>query len=172
MYACRSSSGKPVSLYGAQSCYTASLNGAIAALLLLINRQTTGKGSFMDLSIQEAVASTLDHVMVDFFSNGRITKQPNSSPYDRNFAILPCRDGHILMTILQNWETLVEILAGKNLAGDLLGKQWKEPGFREAHFDHVIEVVKGWTGLHTKQELYELGQAMRFPGLRSLPPEN
>ena len=163
MYVCRDSSGKPVRLCGTQSCYTASLYGAIAVLLQLIKRHTTGAGSFIDLSIQEAVASTLDHVMVDFFSNGRITKQPNSSPYDRNFAVLPCRDGHILMTILQNWETLIEILAGENSAGDLVEKEWREQRFREAHFDHVIEVVKGWTGLHTKQELYELGQAMRFP---------
>ncbi|MEJ2246165.1 MAG: CoA transferase [Acidobacteriota bacterium] len=163
MYVCRDISGKPVKLYGAQSYYTASLYGAVAVLFNLMKSKATGKGSYIDLSIQEAVASTLDHVMVDYFSTSTISKQQNPYSHDRNFTLLPCRDGHILISIHQNWETLTEILAAENIEHDLSGKKWLQQGFREDHFGHVVEVLKGWTAKHTKQELFELGQAMRFP---------
>jgi crotonobetainyl-CoA:carnitine CoA-transferase CaiB-like acyl-CoA transferase len=84
IYVCRSSSGKPVKLYGDQSYYTASLYGAVAVLLNLMKSKATGTGSYIDLSIQEAVASTLDHVMVDYFSTGTISKQQNPYSHDLN----------------------------------------------------------------------------------------
>jgi crotonobetainyl-CoA:carnitine CoA-transferase CaiB-like acyl-CoA transferase len=171
MYACRNSSGKPVKLYGAQSCYTASLFGAVAVLLNLMESKAAGTGSYIDLSMQEAVASTLDHVMVDYFSGGTISKQQNPYSYDRNFALLPCRDGHILLSIQQNWETLTEILTAENIEYDLSGKKWLRQKYREDHLGHVVEVLKGWTAKHTKQELFELGQAMHFPWAPVSVPE-
>jgi len=171
MYVCRNGSGKPVKLYGTQSYYTASLYGAVAVLLNLMKSEATGAGSYIDLSIQESVASTLDHVMVDYFSTGTISKQQDPNSYDRNFTLLPCRDGHILISIQQNWETLTEILAAENIDCDLSGKKWLRQRFREDHFGHVVEVLKGWTAKHAKQELFELGQAMRFPWAPVALPE-
>ena len=67
--------GKPLKLFGPQSCYAASLFGANAVLLSLRQRKITGRGRHIDLSIQEAVASTLDHVTIDYFQQQDDTRQ-------------------------------------------------------------------------------------------------
>ena len=67
MYIMGDPSGQPQAPFGEQSYYTASLFGAVQVLLALRGRDQTGKGTYIDLSLQEAVASTLDHVMVRWF---------------------------------------------------------------------------------------------------------
>ena len=58
-------------------------------------RRVTGEGAYIDLSAQEALASTLDHVMVDYFSAKTITRRQGSVYGSGLSSILPCRDGHI-----------------------------------------------------------------------------
>jgi len=163
MFVCRDETGKPVSLFGPQPYYTASLFGAIAALIQLRRRCLTGKGNYIDLSVQEAVASTLDHVLVDYFSEGRIFKKSNGLTIDPNFPVLPCRDGLMQITILQNWDTLVEILVSEGMSEDLQESRWLQQPCRERGMEHIVEVAAKWTKKHTVQELFDLGQAMAFP---------
>jgi len=152
----------PVKLFGQQSWHTASLFGANAALLGLRKRKSTGKGCHIDLSIQEAIASTLDHVMIDYFHNGEIAERPSDSQREP-FTILPCRDGYIQITIFRNWETLLELMNSEGKGESLRGKKWRREAYRQKHRLRILEVVEGWTRNHTKRELFELGQAMQFP---------
>ena len=57
----------PVKQFGNQSYFTASLFAAVGILLALRAGERSGRGDYLDISLQEAVASCLDHV---FFSNG------------------------------------------------------------------------------------------------------
>ena len=163
MYVSGAPEGPPLALPGRQSCYASSLFGAVAILLALRSRRATGEGIFIDLSAQEALASTLDHVMVDYFSAGAITRRKGNDYGSGLSSILPCRDGHIEVTILQNWETLPELMASVGKAEDLAGREWRDEAYRAAHFDHITEVVGKWTKGYDRMELFELGQAMRFP---------
>jgi crotonobetainyl-CoA:carnitine CoA-transferase CaiB-like acyl-CoA transferase len=163
MYLSRAPSEPPVKLFGLQSFYTASLFGANAVLLALRKRKVTGKGSYIDLSIQESVASTLDHVMIDYFHEGKITGRQDDSPEGRYFAMLPCKDGFIQITAFRNWETLTQLLDSEGKAGDLSDKKWQREAYRKRHFKHIIDVLSEWTRDYTKLELFELGQAMQFP---------
>lgn len=156
-------SGPPVKPYGPQSCYTASLFGAVAALLCLRKRKACGQGSFVDLSIQEAVASTLDHVLTDYFRDGRIAGRQGRHYAGATFSLLQCKDGYIQIPILQDWETLVELMALEKKAGDLTHPKWRHAGYRRKCFSHILRTVEGWTRHHSKDELFELGQSMRFP---------
>ena len=114
-----SPSTPPLKPYGEQSFYTASLFAAIGILLALRRRTRTGKGEHLDISIQEAVVSTLDHVLVRYFSEGVIPGRQGSLHWNRSFFISPCQDGHILLNTSQGWETLVEWMASEGMAGDL-----------------------------------------------------
>jgi benzylsuccinate CoA-transferase BbsE subunit len=163
MYVSGTPSGPPVKPLGQQSYYTASLFGAVAILLALRGRRLTGKGHHIDLSTQEAVASTLDHVMVDYFYDKTVTRRQGNIYGNKLFCILPCKDGFIQITILQNWETLLDLMASEGKVEDLLEEKWQQQIYREEHFEHIMEVVGRWTKNHTKAELFELGQAMRFP---------
>ena len=154
---------KPLKHYGEQSYLTASLFAAIGILLAVRKRRMTGKGDHLDISIQEAVASTLDHVMVRFFYENCIPKRQGNRHWDNLFHISPCRDGFILITLFDKWNTLVEWMDSEGMAQDLIHKRYKDEKFRLTHLDNIINVLEEWTRKHTKKELFELGQLMQFP---------
>ena len=163
MYVCGSHDSSPLKAFGEQSYYTSSLYAAIGVLLGLRKRALTGRGEHIDMSAQEAVVSTLEHVMVRFFYEHVIPKRTNTVYWNRSFCILPCKDGHILMTPFQHWESLIGWLATENMAEDLEDKRWLNQDYRLSHLDHIIEVLQRWTRSHTTRELFHLGQLMGFP---------
>jgi len=163
MYVSGSPSTPPIKPFGEQSYYTASLFAAVAILLALRKRAHSGKGEHIDISIQEAVASTLDHVMARYFYERIIPKRQGSLHWNNSFCILPCKDGYILMTLFQQWETLIEWMDSEGMAEDLTDERWDEEEYRLCHLDHIIEVLQKWSRTHKTKELFELGQLMRFP---------
>jgi len=163
MYVSGSPSTPPLRPFGEQSYYVASLFAAIAILLALRRRNRSGKGEHIDISLQEAVASTLEHVMIQYFYEKTIPKRRGNLHWNHAFCILPCKDGHILVSLFQQWETLVEWLDSEGMAGDLRDEKYLVEESRQSHRDHIIEVLQQWTMTHTRKELFELGQLMRFP---------
>jgi crotonobetainyl-CoA:carnitine CoA-transferase CaiB-like acyl-CoA transferase len=163
MHVSGSPSCAPVKPFGEQSYYAASLFSAVAVLLALRSRAQSGKGQEIDISLQEAVTSTLDHVMVRYFFDQIIPKRQGNLHWDNSFCILACKDGYILLTLFQQWETLIGLLDNENMADDLVEERWYDEAYRQEHLDHVIEVLQRWTMTHTKSELFELGQLMHFP---------
>lgn len=163
MYISGSSSTPPLKPFGEQAYYTASLFAAIGILLGLRKRNHSGRGEHISISLQEAVSSTLDHVMVRYFYEKIIAKRQGSLHWDNSFCIMPCKDGFILMTLFQQWETLVEWMDSEGMAEDLGGEKYCEEEYRVKHLNHIIDVLQRWTKNHTTNELFELGQLMRFP---------
>jgi len=163
MYVSGSLSTPPLKPFGEQSYYTASLFAAIGILLALRKRNFSGKGEHIDISLQEAVVSTLDHIMVRYFYEQIISKRQGNLYWNYSFSILACKDGHILITPFQQWETLIEWMDSEGMAEDLKDEKFKEEKYRLRQFEHIIEVLERWTKTHTTKELFELGQLMRFP---------
>lgn len=163
MYVSGSPSDPPLKPFGEQSYYTASLFAAVGVMLALRRRGQSGKGEHIDISLQEAVASTLEHVMVRYFFEQIISKRQGTLHWNNSFFISPCKDGYILMTPFHQWETLVEWMAGEGMAEDLIDPKWREEELRLKNLDHIIAIMKRWTKTHTTAELFELGQLMRFP---------
>ena len=163
MYVSGLPSTPPLKPFGEQSYYTASLYAAVAILLAIQKRVLTGKGDHIDISLQEAVVSTLEHVMVRYFYERVVPQRQGGLHWNRSFCILPCMDGHIVITLSRQWETLVEWLDSEGMAEDLKDDRYKEEGYRLGHSDHIIEVLERWAKTHTTKELFELGQLMSFP---------
>jgi len=161
----------PIKPFGEQSYFAASLFAAVGILLALQGRARNGKSEHIDISLQEAAISTLDHVMIRYFHEHVITKRQGNRHWNDFFSILPCKDGFIHLTPFQYWETLVEWLDSEGMARDLHEEKWRDEGYRIEHADHVIEVLQEWTMTHTAHELFELGQLMRFPWAPIHSPE-
>jgi crotonobetainyl-CoA:carnitine CoA-transferase CaiB-like acyl-CoA transferase len=153
----------PLKLFGNQSYYLASLFAAIGILLALNHRHTTGKGQHIDISLQECVAASLDHVLVRYFYEDTVAKRRGSLHWNNAFRVFLAKDGHVLLTMFYQWPTLVEWLESEGMAEDLADKKWRSRDYRLEHLDHIIEVLERWTKSHTKAELVEKGQLMRFP---------
>jgi crotonobetainyl-CoA:carnitine CoA-transferase CaiB-like acyl-CoA transferase len=163
MYVSGSPLTPPLKPFGEQSYYTASLFAAISILLALSKRVHSGKGEHVDISLQEAVVSTVEHVMVRYFSEKIIPKRQGSLHWNNSFCVLSCEDGPILLTLFHQWATLVEWMDSEGMAEDLIDERYKEEDYRHQHIDHIIEVLQRWTKTHEKNELFELGQLMGFP---------
>ena len=70
------------------------------------------------------------------------------------------------------WDTLVEWVDGEGLAADLAEPQWKDETFRQAHVEHIIQVLSHWTGSHTVKEMFEIAQLMHFAWTPVVRPED
>jgi len=153
----------PLKPFGSQSYYLASIFAAIGVMLALWHRHSSGKGQHIDISLQECAAAALDHVLVRYFYQGEVAKRQGSLHWNNAFRVFPAKDGYILLSLLYQWETLVEWLESEGMAGDLTESKWRDRDYHLEHIDHVIEVLERWTKTHPAAELVEKGQAMRFP---------
>jgi len=163
MYVCGEHETSPLKPFGNQAYYSACLFAANGILLALWDRHATGKGQHIDVSVMECVTATLDHVLVRYFYEGVVAKRQGSHHWNNAFRIFHCRDGHILLSLFQQWETLVEWLDAEGMAEDLTDKKWLSRKERLKQLDHITEVLERWTLSHTVSELVEKGQLMRFP---------
>jgi crotonobetainyl-CoA:carnitine CoA-transferase CaiB-like acyl-CoA transferase len=163
MSVCGSPDSYPLKHYGLQSYLTASLFAAVAILIALRQRRVTGKGEHIDISLQETVLSSIEHIILQYFYNGVVPGRQGRLHWNHLFYIFPCKDGFIQMTIAEQWETLVEWMDSEGLAGDLTDEKWRDNEYRLNHLNHIIAVLTKWTKTHTQDELFKLGQLMRFP---------
>jgi crotonobetainyl-CoA:carnitine CoA-transferase CaiB-like acyl-CoA transferase len=153
----------PLKPCGPQAYNTAGLFAANGLLLALLHRQSTGKGQYLDISVHESFAATLDHVLVRYFYNETVPARTGSLYWNKAFRIFACRDGYIVLSFLQNFDTLVELLDAEGMAGDLKDEKWQDLSERWKNSGHIIEIFEKWTLTHTVDKLMELGQLMRFP---------
>jgi crotonobetainyl-CoA:carnitine CoA-transferase CaiB-like acyl-CoA transferase len=128
-----------------QASYPEAIYGAIAAVLNLRKREITGIGCRIDLSKRSATP--------DLWIDDR---------RDRQFQILPCADGFFLLTIFRNLETIFELMNAEQIAIDQGS---------ENSIDLITNCVTEWMRRHSRKELFELGQAMRFPWAPVESPE-
>jgi benzylsuccinate CoA-transferase BbsE subunit len=153
----------PLKPFGNQSYYLASLFTAIGVMLALYHRHSSGKGQYIDISLQECIAAALDHALVRYFYLGEVAKRQGSLHWNNAFRIFACKDGYILLSLFHQWPTLVEWLASEGMAADLTDLKWLDREYRLEHIDHVIEILERWTVKHPAVELVAKGQLMRFP---------
>ena len=153
----------PLKLYGNQSYHTASLFAANGILLALLGRRSSGRGQYLDISVFESVAATLDHVLPRYFYGGVVSRRQGSLHWNNAFRVFKCRDGYALLSIHAYWDTLVEWLASEGMAADLAAKIYLDRASRDRHIDHIIAVLERWALTHTAPELVEKGQLMHFP---------
>ncbi len=162
----------PLKPFGNQSYYLGSLFAAIGVLLALWNRHSSGKGQHIDISLQECVVATLDHVLVRYFYEDEVAKRQGSLHWNNAFRVFPAKDGYVLLSLFYQWETLVEWLASEDMAENLIDEKWQGRDYRLEHIDRVIEVLERWTKRHSKAELVEKAQLMRFPWAEVASPSD
>jgi crotonobetainyl-CoA:carnitine CoA-transferase CaiB-like acyl-CoA transferase len=163
MSVCGQPQKPPLKPFGSQAASTACLFAANAALIALWGRHSSHKGQYIDISIHECTAATLDHVLIRYFYEGAVAKRQGNLYWNNSFRIFLCRDGYIMLTLFFQWETLVEWLDSEGMAGDLTDKRWWDTTERTNHIEHIITVLETWTLKHEVDELVEIGQLMHFP---------
>ena len=156
----------PTKLWGSQAYHTASNRAYIAILLALYHRMATGEGQYIDVSMQEAVAATTEHVNTTYNYTGEPAVRCGFRHGGQFVATWKCKDGYASITTNTRaaWDDLRAWMDRDGMAGDLMEAQYNDHFvLRGEHSAHIEKLVQAWAMLHTRQEITEFGQSNHHP---------
>ncbi len=149
--------------------FSADFYGAATAaawgLAATMGRDRVGGGQQIDVSCAEAIAAT-------FVGGQNIGGYAQDGIFDRRTgigmglsapaAIVPCRDGHVWMLVLETgqWRALVEAMGNPEWAQlDMFDDMF----VRGENADLIYSLIEEWTMQHDKLEIMEVCQAAGAP---------
>lgn len=163
MYVNGNPESPPLVAFGQQAYHVGSYFGAISALAALQGRRLTGRGQLIDVSIEAAVASFIEHVNVFYLYNDRVSRRQGSLHWSKGFATFRAKDGYIALSLFHQWDFLVAWLLGDDAAEDLAGEDYRNIRWAAERAEHIMDVVGRWAATRTVEELFQEGQERRFP---------
>lgn len=169
---CGSAAGPPLPMPGSPSERAAALHGAIGLLLALAQRRADGRGRWVDVSAQEAVASMLDHVLVRYVHEGAVAKRQGDLSWNRLAFVVPCRNGFLQLHVGTQWDELVEWIDSEGMAADLKDDAWHHEQYRFENVGHLIDVLSRWSAGYDVDQLFHAAQLRRFPWTPVRSPED
>jgi len=155
----------PVRAYGNQSYMIGSLHAAVALLMALY--KAGPEGEYIDVSIQEAVAHTLENAAQYYDLEKVVRKRIGNHQPEAGSGLYPAKDGYVyLLTTLRGkmlcWDEFVRWLNEENFAEAeaLKAEIWRDYEYRKrpeaiATFNRI---ASSFFRQYGKQTLYENGQ--------------
>jgi CoA:oxalate CoA-transferase len=136
-----------------------------ALMTALYEREKTGIGRLVEVSMQEAVYATLSSSLGMMFGDGHApgrTGNRHSGLAESPYNVYATRDGYIAIICVgeAHWRSLLGAMERADLLDDPRFATLKT---RVAHMDLVDEIVAGWTAGFDKQPLFELLIARHVP---------
>jgi len=163
---------KPVRVPDNQSFRMADAYAAIGSIVALLHANNTGGGQFVDISIQECVATALENAAQYQDLEGICRRGHSKEEAGVGFGLVPCKDGYVCVGALAGahpylWDTFVNWMkdVGAQGAGLLGGEKWYSQEYRRTDeaFEIYERVVGGYMKNHDMLDLYEDGQRHRVP---------
>jgi formyl-CoA transferase len=140
------------------------MHAAVGVLAAYIQRERTGKGQKVELSMQEAVLNFCRVPMMGTY----VTRKPvprtgNRIPAAAPGDIYPCAPGgdddyvFILCTVPEMWKNLCNAIGQPHLADD---DRFSDARSRAHNVEALTAIINEWTGKHSKHEVMKiLGEA-------------
>ncbi len=153
----------PLRSLGLQAYHSAALHAAIGVILALLVRERTGAGQLVDVSLQESVAAAVEHVSATFHQSGEIEVRRGTLHWSRTFRVGRCRDGHVLLSHLGDWTSLLEWMKADGAAGDLTSPAWEDFQHRRTEWQHLFQVLDKWAERCAVADLVDGAQLRRLP---------
>lgn len=165
MYVSGHPDGPPLVSGGGQSYYMAGLHAAVGTLLALYNHDRTGIGEWIDVSMQEAVATTVQPQAMFWPAKREVPRRNGHGPRTRADSILRdsvhrCKDGWVtgLGAQERGWSATLEWLEEEGAAADLADPKYQDPDQRVKDRAHVHQVLADFAAERSMQQLMEDGQ--------------
>ncbi len=154
---------QPTRPWARQASQAGCLYAVSAALAATYRRWSSGEGQHVDISLQQSVASQVEHD-VSFYVGDNIVSGRRNNDHVNGFGgtkVIQCKDGwvHINVGWSPRGNAIVEWMAEEEMAGDLTDEKWQDAKYRRANVDHVVEVVTAWAMTKTKSQFFHQGQS-------------
>jgi len=163
--------GPPLHSLGLQAYHQAGVLAATGVLAALLARDRSGRGQHVDVSLQAAVAASLEHVPGLFHQDGRIARRQGTLHWTRFFRVGSCKDGWVLHCTLGDWTSLIEWVKSDGFGADIDEPDMENPMHRQQQAERIFPVLDAWAANYTVAELYEGAQLRRIPYAAVRPPE-
>jgi len=152
----------PLKTFGQQGDFQGGIHGALATMSALFARRAIGRGQWVDVSIQEAVAAALELGFVKWTYNQEVSHRCGTLGPSAPYGILRCKDGLLHFLILEeaHWAGLKKIMGYPEWAEWELFKTGRD---RALNQDALEMQVEEWLKDHTMQEVYEMAREERLP---------
>ena len=170
----------PILPGGNQAYHIASSFALKAVLIALIERQLSGQGQIVDVSMHEACAVTVELGNPYWFYPKAIVQRQTcrqAQPTPTQPTLFECADGrYIILPLMLSekkaWSTLVEWLDSKGLAAQLVEADYQDPAFRRDNFSDVQLVLECFFLTQMADDVFHEGQARGLPvGVVQAPEE-
>jgi CoA:oxalate CoA-transferase len=145
------------------------ISGAVAATAILeglFARAMDGRGGQIDVSQQEAIASTMirdiaAYSYAQIVSGRRMLDELSGTGYAPNIY-LPCKDGMVVLVSgsEDGWKRMVKIMGAPEWANR---PEFADYRSRAKHIDLLVPLLKEWTMTLTGQEFTNLTQGNGLP---------
>jgi formyl-CoA transferase len=132
---------------------------AVGILSALWQRERTGEGQQVEVSMQDAVVNisrvaTMSH----YVTNKPALRTGNDPARLSPAALYPCHPGgtndyvYLLATTREMWDNILTVIGRTDLIGDL---RYTEISERNKHGEEIYAMIRSWTEKHSKFEVME-----------------
>ncbi len=164
--------GEPVAVYGQQAYAAGSLFAAVASMAAILGAEASGRGDFIDVSIQEAVVMALENA-AQFYDLEKVVRGRTGGQQSlAGSGQFRCKDGFVYVlgrgiSSPQFWVSTVRWLNDENIEGaaELQQPCWLERDFiaSDAAKVRFAELFLKLSMSRTKEELYRAAKGRRIP---------
>jgi crotonobetainyl-CoA:carnitine CoA-transferase CaiB-like acyl-CoA transferase len=161
----------PILPGGGQAFQTAASFGYCGLLLALIEREQSGRGQLVDVSMHEANAVSGELANPYWFYPRAIVQRQtcrHAQPVPTQPALFQCADDvwvyfALILAEQRSWKALVAWMDEAGLADDLVDPAYDDLAHRQANFPHVQEMLDVFFLLQTSEDAYSEGQRRGLP---------
>lgn len=155
----------PVLAPGDQSTVVAGSQLAVGILAAIMEREYSGLGQDVEVSVQEAFCAQ-ENIVSSFTGDGWVGERTGSQHrVAAPGSIFPCKDGfvHLFVSPVQigAWERLIDWMGAS--AGVLSQEEWSNPRYRRSNILELDRIIRSWTRGWSKQEFYIEAQKRHIP---------
>lgn len=155
--------GEPLKVGISLADYMGGYNGAIAILAALHYKKVTGKGQYIDISMQDSIWAMVFPDRADYFDTlvppKRIGNRLSSSA---PFGSYKARDGYVVICTITNgqWQNVLKAIGREDLSDD---ERFRTRVLRAKNMTEVEKVVNNWLKDKTVEEAIEALNKFQVP---------
>ncbi len=142
-----------------QAQYKAGTNAASAALIAMYHRMMTGEGQWVDVSIQESIATGLRDTTLAYAYTGAVKWRQPREAGEIPRSPVATSDGHVVPIAFggPNWDTIVEFLGSEELADE----KFATPELRVRNSTELDRIVSETFAAREKFDLFYRANRVR-----------
>jgi len=156
---------KPALVPDKQAFFQADLYAAYGSMVALINADLTSEGQYIDVSIQESVATAQENAIQTYDMEGRIRR--GLGLVEAGNGTYLCKDGYVYIVAAMGsnahlWYPLVDWMIEEKIPGAevLRGEEWGKSDHRKKpeSMETFKVIFEQFSAKFTKQDLYQESQ--------------